>query len=371
MRVVLSDVIEELEAFAPVELADPWDRPGLQVGDPRSTVRRILVALDPSPAAIGESLRRQAQLLVTHHPLLLDPVHRIDLSRPPGSALGEAIRAGLSIYAAHTNLDRAEGGVNDRLLELLGLERGEPLGSGEALCKFVVTVPAGYEARVREALSAAGAGRLGGYEGCSFACRGEGRFRPPEGASPFLGTCGTGSRADEVRLEATVPRSAVGRVRRAVRASHPYEVPAADVYPLEGEAATGSLGRIGVLPEPQSLARWGAEACRRLGTPGARLVGDPERLVRRVAVCGGSGGSLWRDALAGRADVLITGDVRYHAALEARAAGLALLDLGHGPTEQAAVDVLEGRLRRWAALVAAGPEVLAYREPDPFSWLPA
>ncbi len=369
MRVVLSDVIEDLEAFAPLELADSWDRPGLQVGDPRSPVRRILVALDPSPPAVAEAVRRQAQLLVTHHPLLLDPLHRLDLSRLPGCVLADAIRAGVSIYSAHTNLDRAQGGVNDRLAEVLGVERVEPLVPGEGLCKVAVTVPLGYEARVRDALASVGAGRVGRYERCTFSCRGEGTFVAPEGASPFLGHAGAQNRVDEIRVETTVPRTALRRLRRAVRDAHPYEEPAVDVYPLEGETPTGGLGRIGVLARPLSLARWCAEACRRLGALGARFVGDPERIVERVALCGGSGASLWPEALARRADVLVTGDVRYHAALDARNAGLALVDLGHGPTEQAAVDVMEQRLRSWSDGIGAGLEILTYRETDPFSWV--
>ncbi len=103
----------------------------------------------------------------------------------------------------------------------------------------------------------------------------------------------------------------------------------------------------------------------------ARFVGDPERVIERVALCGGSGASLWPEALAKRADVLVTGDVRYHGALDARNAGLALVDLGHGPTEQAAVDVMEHRLRNWSADIGADLEILAYRETDPFSWVSA
>jgi dinuclear metal center YbgI/SA1388 family protein len=371
MRVVLSDVIEDLETFAPLELADSWDRPGLQVGDPRSPVRRILVALDPSPLAVAEAVRRQAQLLVTHHPLLLDPLHRIDLSRSPGCVLADAIRAGLSIYSAHTNLDRAEGGVNDRLAEMLGVEQVEPLVPGGGLCKVAVTVPLGYEDRVLEALASSGAGRVGGYERCSFACRGEGTFVTPEGASPFLGRAGTRSRVDETRLEMTVPRIALKGLQRALRDVHPYEEPAVDIYLLEGDTATGGLGRVGVLARPLPLEQWCGEACRRLGAQGARFVGDPERIVERVALCGGSGASLWPEALAKRADVLVTGDVRYHAALDARDAGLALVDLGHGPTEQAAVDVMECRLQDWSGRVGAGLEILTYRETDPFSWVSA
>lgn len=367
MAVTIEDVARALEELAPPGLAEPWDRCGLQVGDPRAPVHAVLVALDPSPQALSEALRRRAQLLVTHHPLLLQPPPRLDLSTPLPRLLADFIRSGVGVYAAHTNLDRAPGGVNDALAGRLGLGEVRGLGPGESLCKVVVTVPLGYEDPVRRALAAAGAGKIGKYEGCGFGCRGTGVFVPREGARPFLGEPGKEERADETRWEVVVRRSALPAALAAVRREHPYEEPAVDVYALEGTVSEGALGRWGVLPAPRLLGEWAGEVARLLGAGSARLVGDPQAVVERVGVCGGSGASLWPQAVAAGVQVLVTGDVKYHAALEARQAGLALLDVGHAPSEQVAVDVLVAHLAAWASRSAAGLEVGGYVEAEPFA----
>lgn len=366
MVLTIEDVARALEELAPPGLAETWDRSGLQVGDPQAPVHAVLVALDPSPEALAETLRRRAQLLVTHHPLLLEPLRSLDLSAPLSSLLADFIRSDVGVYAAHTNLDRAQGGVNDALARRLGLGEVRCLGSGEPLYKLVVTVPLGYEDPVRGALAAAGAGKTARYEGCGFGCRGVGVFVPREGARPFLGEIGREERAEETRWEVVVRRSALPAALAALRREHPYEEPAVDVYPLEGTGSEGGLGRWGVLPAPQALGEWARGVAQDLGARSARLVGDPDALVERVGVCGGSGASLWPQALAAGVQVLVTGDVKYHAALEARQAGLALLDVGHAPSEQVAVEVLAAHLASWAHRSGAGLEVSTFREADPF-----
>ncbi|MEW6486721.1 MAG: Nif3-like dinuclear metal center hexameric protein [Thermodesulfobacteriota bacterium] len=366
MVVTIEDVARALEELAPPGLAEPWDRCGLQVGDPRAPVHAVLVALDPSPQALSEALRRRAQLLVTHHPLLLEPPASLDLSTPLPRLLADFIRSDVGVYAAHTSLDRAPGGVNDALARCLGLGEVRCLGSGETLYKLVVTIPLGYEDPVRRALAAAGAGKIGKYEGCGFGCRGMGVFVPREGARPFLGEPGKEERADETRWEVVVRRSALPGALAAVRREHPYEEPAVDVYALEGTVSEGGLGRWGVLPAPRTLGEWARDVAQVLGAGSARLVGDPRAVVERVGVCGGSGTSLWPQAVAAGVQVLVTGDVKYHAALEARQAGLALLDVGHAPSERVAIDVVVAHLASWAGRSGVGLEVSAFREADPF-----
>ncbi|NTU59580.1 MAG: Nif3-like dinuclear metal center hexameric protein, partial [Deltaproteobacteria bacterium] len=141
MGVTLLEVTKALEAFAPLGLAEPWDRPGLQAGDPEARVEAVVVALDPSAAAVARAAERGAQLVVTHHPLLLSPLSRLDCSEPVGKLLADCLRRGIALYAAHTNLDRADGGVNDALAGKLGLREVRPLCEGEDQVKLVVTVP--------------------------------------------------------------------------------------------------------------------------------------------------------------------------------------------------------------------------------------
>jgi len=368
MQVSLRQLAEALETHAPSALAEAWDRSGLQVGDPEHVVTSVLVALDPSPAAVAAARAAGADLLLTHHPLLLRPLDRIDLSTPHGHVVSELLCGGIALYAAHTNLDRAKGGVNDALAGVLGLADVEPLGVGEAQVKVVVTVPVGYEAPLLSALFAAGAGRVGAYRNCSFLGRGEGTFCPQAGATPFLGEVGRSETVAESRVEVAAPRARLAAVQRALVQAHPYECPAVDVYDLRDPAATGALGRVGRLPEPVPLEQWVAAAGRALGVVGVRWVGAPDTVVRRVAVCGGSGAEQWRPAQRAGADVLVTGDLKYHTALDVAAAGFAVVDVGHGPGEACVLPVLCGWLDAWAAAQGAQLTTSLFREPDPFYW---
>lgn len=166
-----------------------------------------------------------------------------------------------------------------------------------------------------------------------------------------------------------VTQSRVGAVCDALKRAHPYEEPAVDVYPVEGAAASGALGRVGRLPQPATLADFADYAMERLGAPGVRYVGDGSTNIRDVALCGGSGADLWPVAASAGADVLLTGDVRYHAALDARAAGFCLVDAGHGATEAVALDGLAQAITSWSSARDAGIEVSVFREGEPFSWL--
>lgn len=366
MGVTLADIAGAVEEFAPPELAESWDRTGLQVGDPRATVEKVLLALDASPTAIAEAAAQGAQLLLTHHPLFLSPLEQLDLSLPPAHLVARLIRDGTALYVAHTNLDKADGGVNDRLASILGLEAIEPLGPGETQVKIVVTVPLGYEGPVRRALAAEGAGRIGRYTGCTFGCRGEGTFTPTVGTSLLEGSAGGEERFEETRIEVVVPRSRLGAVRAALARARPHESPPVDIYPLENRATQGGLGRVGQLHRPARLSEWASEVARVLEAPCARLVGDPEMTVERVAVCGGSGESLWQVAKARGAQVLVTGDAKYHTASSARDEGFAILDVGHGPSERCALEVLRGVLERWAGGRGVELSVRRYVEADPF-----
>ncbi|MBI5442168.1 MAG: Nif3-like dinuclear metal center hexameric protein [Deltaproteobacteria bacterium] len=365
----LSRIVQAIEAVAPLGLSEDWDRSGLQVGDPNAAVRTVLISLDPSAAAVAEAARIGAELIVTHHPLLLEPLRNLDLSFAPARVAAECLRQGLAIYSCHTNLDRAEGGVNDLLAALLGLERVRALSAGEEQLKLVVTVPLGYEPRIRRALARAGAGWIGNYSGCTFGSRGVGSFRPEAGANPFLGEEGREETVEEVRLEAIVPKSRAQQAHRAVVEAHPYEEVALDLYPLATRSTRGALGRVGELPAPKPLGRWAAEVAQRLGAAGVRVVGDPAAEIRTAAVCGGSGASLWREAQRAGAQCLVTGDVKYHTARDAEEAGLSIVDAGHWATEAPALEALRRELTGWASRTKTELRVEVFREPDPFRWV--
>ncbi len=263
----LREVLAALDARYDPALAESWDAVGLVCGDPDEPVQRVLFAVDPTSAVVDEVIGTGAQLLVTHHPLLLTPVHGVPADDPKGRLVHRLIRAGAAHVVAHTNADRARGhGVNDALTAVLGLTDAVPL--------------------------------------------------QPTDADPQAG-----------------------------------------------------LGRVGELPSPMSLREFAAHAAAVLPATvgGVRVSGEPNRIVRRVAVCGGSGGSLVDAAAAAGADVFLTSDLKHHPVSEAaEVPGPALVDVAHFATEWPWLPVAAEALR---TDLAGRVEVAVSRlRTDPWTW---
>ncbi|MGH2724792.1 MAG: Nif3-like dinuclear metal center hexameric protein [Actinomycetota bacterium] len=359
---LVGDWLRLLDELYPQSWAEEWDSTGLQVGSRGWPADRALVALDPTGEVVADAAERGCGLLVTHHPLLFRPLERLDVDRPDGAALAQAIAARIAVVACHTNADVATPGVSDVLADTLGVEVTgvlRPTAAGDRV-KLVTFCPPEATAKVLDAVAAAGGGVIGEYTHCSFRVRGSGTFLPSERANPVLGRRGELNEVEEDRLEVVVPRE---RVRAAVGAlldAHPYEEVAYDLYPLDGPAGLG-LGRIGRLAEPLPAAAL-AGRCRELLRSEVRVAGDPERAVGTVAVCGGSGGSLVPDAIGAGVDAFVTGDVKHHQALDAVAGGITVVDAGHHGTEWPFVPRLAERL----AAAAPGHVLVSEVETAPF-----
>ncbi|NPD06661.1 Nif3-like dinuclear metal center hexameric protein [Nocardioides sp. zg-1308] len=347
----LADVVDLLHDWYPPRSADAWDAVGLVAGDPAAEVSRVAFAVDPTLEVAREAVAWGADLLVVHHPLLLTPVSSVAATTPKGRTLHTLTAGGCALLTAHTNADQAEAGVSEALASALGLVDAVPIrpAPGEPLDKVVVFAPAPSADAVRAAMTAAGAGRLGDYDSCTWSTPGEGRFRPLDGASPAIGRVGDLEVVEEVRIEAVLPRGRRTAVVRALLAAHPYEEPAFDVLPLaDAGLATTGTGRVGAVEET-TLEQFAARVAQALPATahGVRVAGDPARRVRRVAVCGGAGDFLLDELAHGDADVYVTSDLRHHRAGEfLEHGGPALVDVAHWAAEWTWLPVVEARLRR-------------------------
>lgn len=346
----LSDVIGLLNRISPPDLAEDWDNVGLQVGDPDAVVERILVCLDAEKTAFDVARRLDVQLIITHHPLIFRPLKRLSRVDATGALLWRAVEQKVAVVAAHTNLDRANDGLNDWLARRLGLLQVKPLErpKTDSYRKLVVYVPQGHEAAVMEAVFAAGAGQIGAYDRCSFRTSGTGTFRGGEGTDPFIGTSGVFEEAQELRLETIFPVALQERVLARMIKAHHYEAVAYDLIPLENPRGDVGLGRIGKLEQPISLTELARQVKQKLELSALRIVGEGNRMVSKVAVCGGSGMVTYADAVRGGADCLITGDVKFHEAQQAHQTGVAVIDAGHFGTEKIMIAELARRLRTLA-----------------------
>ncbi len=349
----LADLRGVLDAWFDPRWAEPWDAVGLVCGDPSEDVTRVLLAVDPVPATVDEAIDRSAQLLITHHPLLLTGVHGVPADDPKGALVHRMVRDGVGHFVAHTNADVADPGVSDALARRLGLHEVGALDVqyDNDLAKLVVFVPQDGADALIDALAGAGAGAIGDYERCAWTADGVGTFRPLDGAHPTIGTVGQTEVVGETRVEMIVPSGRRHAVLAALRAAHPYEEPAFDLLAQVPVPTRRGTGRVGSLTAPMSLREFTAHAASALPATawGVRAAGDPDRIVQTVAVCGGSGGSRAAIARSRGADVLLTADLKHHPTVEEvserGASGIALVDAAHWATEAPWLDEVAARLR--------------------------
>lgn len=367
----LSDIVGIINKIAPPHLAEAWDNVGLQVGDPAAVIERIMVALDPGPIAVEAAISHSCQLLLTHHPLLFKPLKRISTADETGALVHKAIRNNLAVASLHTNYDTVTNGVNDLLADALGLADCRPLKISfrEELIKLIVFVPATHQPQLLEALLKFSS-LPGNYAECSFSTSGTGTFKPLTGASPFIGTTGIRESVVEARVELLLKKSALQPALKAMRAAHPYEEPAFDLVPLLNEGAGLGLGRICDLEAPVTLEEFAGLVKKQLKMTGLRLVGELDRKISRVALCGGSGASLLHEAARQGADLFITGDIKYHEAQEAASLGVALIDAGHFATERLMIEGLSRQLESEVTARKLGVQIVrCLEERDPFDFV--
>ena len=244
----IKDILKEIERYAPLPLQESFDNAGVQAGDVNQPASGALLCLDVTEEIVDEAIAKGCNLIISHHPLAFKPFKSLTGSTYIERCMMKACKYDLVIYAAHTNLDNAPGGVNFKLAEILGLQNIRVLSpQANALLKLVTFVPAAYAETVRNALFQAGAGHIGNYNSCSFTAEGEGSFKAGEGTSPFCGKIGELHTEAEVRIETILPAFKTAGIIRALLSVHPYEEPTFDVYPLANTWEQVGSGVVGDL----------------------------------------------------------------------------------------------------------------------------
>jgi len=360
----VSDISAFLDRFAPKELAAEWDNVGLLLGEGAAEVRRLLTCLTVTAAVVSEAVEERADLIATHHPILFRGTKRLSTETAEGRLLWPLARAGISVYSPHTAFDNTAGGINDLLAKRLGLSDVVPLRRRdvERKCKVVVFVPDADLGKVSNAMFAEGAGVIGQYEQCSFRIAGTGTFFGTEATNPTVGAKGRREDVSEWRLEVVCPEALLASAISAMRQAHSYEEPAFDVYPLKPLPSGSGEGRVGTLTAPTTLRDLAQTAKRELKAGAIQVVGDPNRPIRRVAIACGAAGEYLTDAVRARADVFLTGEMRFHELLRAEAEGIALLLPGHYATERPGIEELAVRLQEEFPALTVWP---SQRETDP------
>ncbi len=368
MYLQCKDIIAFIERKAPLFLQEDYDNSGLQWGNPDTEVQRMLVCLDLTQEAIDAAQKEKVQMILSHHPILFRPMKSIHTGFGTGAMLADCIRENICVYAAHTNFDTANNGLNDYLAAALELQDVEGLKEHfrEALYKLVVFIPADSLEQVRQAVYNAGAGWIGNYSDCGFTADGIGTFRPGEGTNPYIGRNGKLEEVREYRLETIVPGDRLDKVVESMLKAHPYEEVAYDVYRLEQPVHEYSLGRVGTLKDKLNESEFIASVKGKLKVPNVRVISGtkPESISRVAVFCGSFDGDI-KALKAKKADALVTGDLKYHDAQGLQQAGIFTVDAGHYHTEklfiQGISDVLKKQFKDVIIVEHYGQDIFDYR----------
>jgi len=339
-RVTISDVVSWAEALAPAVLQESYDNAGLQTGDPLQEVTAALITLDVTEPVVDEAIGQGANLIIAHHPVIFGGIKKLTGTSPVERILLKAIRNNIAILAVHTNIDNVAGGVNSMIARKLDLQNCSILRAQRGrLRKLVTFVPPAYLEKIRTAVFSAGAGNIGNYDQCGFTTPGKGSFRGNDKSHPFTGEHGKPHEEPEVRFETIFPAWLEKQVVDALLQSHPYEEVAYDIYSLENIHPLTGSGITGELPRPVDELQFLETLKEVFRIPVIRhspLLGKP---VGKIAVCGGAGSFLLKDAIASGSRFFITGDIKYHQFFEPDGK-IVMADIGHYESEQFTKELL-------------------------------
>ena len=336
----LSEITNALEEIAPLSLQESYDNAGLLVGDKDADITKVLISLDVTEKVINEAIEKGCNLIISHHPVIFNGLKRITGRTYVERIVAQAIKNDIALYAIHTNLDNVDNGVNSILCDKLGLKNRKILSpKREILKKLVTFCPVEYADKVRDAVFAAGAGHIGNYDKCSYNVSGTGTFRGSEETNPFVGEKGKIHFEEEVRIETVFPAYRERDIISALLNARPYEEVAYDIYLLQNEFSRVGAGMIGELGSEIDEVDFLRKVKEVTGIGCVKHTGLTGRKIKKVAVCGGSGSFLIKDAIRSGADIFLTGDVKYHEFFDADGK-IVIADIGHYESEQFAKDLI-------------------------------
>jgi dinuclear metal center YbgI/SA1388 family protein len=329
----IKEVTDYLESIAPKAYQEGYDNAGLLTGNYNTKVTGILTTLDCTEEVVQEAIDRNHNLIVAHHPVIFKGLKKLTGSNYVERTLIKALKNDIAIYAIHTNLDNVLSGVNKKIADKIGLTKCSVLdGKTDSLSKLVTFIPKEHVEIVLAAIHRAGAGQIGHYKNCSFQVSGRGTFMPDEEANPHMGQANKQEIVEEIRVEVIFPSHLEIPVLEALKQSHPYEEVAYYINRLHNEnqeVGSGMIGELGEAMEPMEFLQR-LKANMELNT--IRYTRLPEKPVKNIAVCGGSGSFLLQKAIQKGADMFITSDFKYHEFFDADNR-ITIVDIGHYESE--------------------------------------
>lgn len=336
----LREITTFLEEIAPLAYQEDYDNSGLIVGHADMELSGALISLDCTEAVLDEAINLGFNLIISHHPIVFKGLKKFNGASYVERVVMKAIKHDIAIYAIHTNLDHIIAGVNKKICDKLGLKKAQILSQKNGLLKQLVTFcPTKDAENIRKAMFDAGAGSIGNYSECSFNSDGIGTFKANAGAAPVIGQIGEQHQEAETRIELIYPVNLEAQIIASLHKAHPYEVVAYSTYPLTNayqEIGAGMIAELEVDWDELEFLKFVKE---KLDTKMIRHSNLRGKKIRKVAVCGGSGSFLLKNALAAGVDIFITADYKYHEFFDADSK-IIIADVGHFESEQFTQELL-------------------------------
>ncbi len=330
----LREITDHLESIAPLAYQESYDNAGLICGHSEMDIKGALICLDSTEDVIDESISLGCNLVIAHHPIVFSGLKKFNGKNYVERVIMKAIKNDIAIYAAHTNLDSVSNGVNAKIAEKLGLSNCRILSpTKNNLKKLITFCPTDKAADVRWALFEAGAGNIGNYSECSFNSEGVGTFKAGNDTNPYIGEQGVQHQEKETKIEVIYPAFLEGRLLKALFKAHPYEEVAYDLIALSNSHQQVGSGMIGELEVECSEMEFLKQVKEKMKAGVVRYTPLTGKKVKTVAICGGSGSFLLKDAIQNGADVFVTADFKYHQFFDAENR-IVIADIGHFESEQ-------------------------------------
>jgi dinuclear metal center YbgI/SA1388 family protein len=350
---LLKEITTYLDKLFKKDLAFSWDNCGLLIGDLSKEITRILIALDVDFNAVRQAKDKRADLIISHHPLIFNPLKRLTSESVNEKIIMDVIKNDIAVYSAHTNMDAADFGIGSRILKELGLKQtGYLEPAGRRRYKFVVFVPADFEEKIRQAMCEAGGGTWKDYSCCTFGTEGKGTFRPGSSSSPFIGEKGMLSEVEEIRMECIVNGENLEKLSNSVIKAHPYEEPAYDIYALENRFPEGGIGQTAEFDVSVSAADFLKSVKEKLGLKNLRFVFSKpadDVKIKKVLLINGSADSVVENMLDFDFDALLCGEISYHNCAAVFEKGILVAEIGHAESEVVFTDmaweIIDGFIR--------------------------
>ncbi|MEK7434698.1 MAG: Nif3-like dinuclear metal center hexameric protein [Cyanobacteriota bacterium] len=321
----IKEIINYLENLAPKEYSLDWDNCGIQVGSLEKEIKNISIALTPTIEIIEKAIENKSDFLITHHPMIFKSLKSINTDSPIGKMIELSLKNNLTVYTMHTNFDSVETGLNYEIAKDLNLNNIELLSiSGQYnYYKIVIFVLSENTNKIIDIVSKTNQNFYNSKK---------------ENILVF-------NYSDKDRIEITSTKKEYKHIIKNLKENIDNDF-LYDVYKIEDKEYKYGIGTIGVLSKPKKLEEIIKEIKLNLNLKNLTYVGEPSKNIERIAICTGSGSSFINLAKQKGADLYITGDIKYHTAIDANEINLAMIDAGHYGTEIICVKFISNYIKK-------------------------